>query len=326
MLLFDATMAVLFYYCSDKFAFVTMFLCCIANYQALFGNADDRNTGKANWPRLRTCRLWGALRWYFSFERVCFDRTAKRSLKGRSGSAIFAGFPHGALATSTLVGWCTCRPEEGAPVSNASTVLICVSSTLLNVPILGVALTWLGCIDATAENIESALDNGTDVYLLPEGKQGAMLTRRRYLELYVSDRCPPEAGEHVGFLKLAWDKSVPVIPVFNCGETDVFSVFGWLPGAISHFTVKHMGFSVPFLFGPHRTKLLSCIGSPVCPRDYRSFSEFYGAFYLNLFRLIAKHSSDSWGPNLERRVSLAFKKASLPCRDQTPTNKNHDLQ
>ena len=71
-----------------------------------------------------------------------------------------------------------------------------------------------GCIKATRESIERALDEGYSVIIQVGGINEIMLTESNRMNIYVKTR--------KGFLEIAEKKGVQIIPVLTFGENELF--------------------------------------------------------------------------------------------------------
>ena len=107
---------------------------------------------------------------------------------------LICSHPHGVLCTGILISM-HFRP--------GSTTLFAVSKWLFLIPFVGWVARHLGCIPATYEHIEKALD--TDSVILVPGGVPELVTGKLYTNRY-------------GFLNISSRNDVPILPVITCNK------------------------------------------------------------------------------------------------------------
>jgi 1-acyl-sn-glycerol-3-phosphate acyltransferase len=89
---------------------------------------------------------------------------------------------------------------------------------LTNAPVIGDFLKKIGTIPASREGIAAALDQGEDVILYPGGDLDAMRPWRQRDEVVF--------GGRKGWIRMALEAQVPIVPVANVGGSDTLMVLG----------------------------------------------------------------------------------------------------
>src|SRR4051812_4770926 len=87
---------------------------------------------------------------------------------------------------------------------------------LINAPLIGDYLKKIGTISASHEGISAALDQGDDVILYPGGDLDAMRPWRQRDEVVF--------GGRKGWIRMALEAQVPIVPVANVGASDTLFV------------------------------------------------------------------------------------------------------
>jgi 1-acyl-sn-glycerol-3-phosphate acyltransferase len=87
---------------------------------------------------------------------------------------------------------------------------------LMNAPVIGDYLKRIGTISASREGISAALDQGDDVILYPGGDLDAMRPWRQRDEVVF--------GGRKGWIRMALEAQVPIVPVANVGASDTLFV------------------------------------------------------------------------------------------------------
>ena len=306
-----------------------------------YNKADGHKTGECEWKWVRSWKLWDHFkRKYFDFnETLDDDEYLHNDSKIKKMNKIYAGYPHGVYpASGTLYaihGKC-CLLKDKLIVEGKS-LLLASNEILFKIPIVNRIAVGLGCISADKEVICSMLDKGRDILIHPEGVQSILINDRDKLELYVDpdyekkmklkiemDKIQPASFitsrlytqldkifnyerhhplEHRGFLDIAWEKQIPVVPIFHEGENRVYKTWKILP-TLRFLTTKLWGYPLPtFFIGPIPTKLTSHIGPPVIPyTSIETKDKFINRFFKELFILIIKYNKLPIGDNLHKRM------------------------
>lgn len=273
-------------------------LMAVSMHRLLFHDRSSMHTGGASWSFLRELWIWRLPRWYFGFQYDHTDRAAFAKRKKDKDPFVFAIYPHSLVNISTVLGACMVAPIPGCP--HRRPPVVAVSRAVFSVPLLNTLALWAGAVDASPKSLNHAIDHGKDVWILPEGKKGAGLLGPNRLELYVDpDR---KVKEHNGFLKFAWDKKTPVVPVYSDNENKVFWTAPWLPATAVDCIVSKIGMFIPLFIGPLPTNITACLGTPITPTKFATYKAFETRFYHDLCELIhnkRRPNHNALGTNLQ---------------------------
>ena len=173
------------------------------------------------------------------------------------GPAVFALEPHDVLPLS-IFAFNDCL--EGLPGQKC---LGCVTSACFSVPIMRHIYTWVNAYSVDKKSLIKMLSTGISPVLCPGGVQEVtLMENEKECVLYLNKR--------LGFVKLALQFGVPLVPCFSFGLRDSFSY--WVPkGKFVHKVARAIGF-LPMIFfgvfgipmGPARPcNYTNVIGNPI---------------------------------------------------------------
>ncbi len=134
------------------------------------------------------------------------------------------------------------------------------ASVLFRIPIIREMSLWFGAVDASKPMCRRLLRAGANLVLYPGGLDEANrpTTEPR---VFVKVR--------TGFIRLAVEHGVAVLPVFTFGELEAIRSVPSLPPAAAEFLRKWFRISTNLFVGrwglpiPHRTPMNMCLGQPV---------------------------------------------------------------
>ena len=149
---------------------------------------------------------------YFHVKVVLLNEEAVRT----SGTAIIAMEPHDVLPLS-ICGFSNCF--QGLPGHRC---VACVTSFCFQLPIMKHIYTWVNATAVDKRNVVRFLQSGVSPVICPGGVQEVTLMER-------DDECVLFLKSRLGFVKLAMQQGVPIIPVFSFGLAGTFDC--WLPRA-----------------------------------------------------------------------------------------------
>jgi 1-acyl-sn-glycerol-3-phosphate acyltransferase len=146
------------------------------------------------------------------------------------GQCIYAVHPHGLLNTGLFIHGC-CNESPLFNTLNKSSVA--VHSALLKAPLLREWLLFKGAIPAKRETMKAVLAKGRSLTLIPGGTREILYSRKGSPERW-------NLRKHKGFLKLAMDHKIPIVPIYIENEQQLLnyqwdipfidSVGSWLTG------------------------------------------------------------------------------------------------
>ncbi len=108
-----------------------------------------------------------------------------------------------------------------------------IASVMFNVPIFASLLRWLGCVEADGKVMSKVLETG-QCFVLPDGIVGVRLLNCFvfcpliiFLGAYHSSRTDERIflKQRKGFVRIAIENQVPIIPVYCFGHTQLFDVY-----------------------------------------------------------------------------------------------------
>mmetsp|Transcript_28309 Transcript_28309/g.53925 ORF Transcript_28309/g.53925 Transcript_28309/m.53925 type:complete len:313 (+) Transcript_28309:208-1146(+) len=214
--------------------------------------------------------------------------------------AIFGAFPHGVvsfhhvLLASDADGFVSRFPQLACHQRRDLAASIC-----FKIPIWRELLLWLGGVDAGRSTAQSVLRNGWSLYILPGGEMEQMLTREGEHHVFLSKR--------KGFVRLALEHGVDLIPVYAFGETDLYSTYSLL-FSLRLWICKNLRVALPLArgVGPTlvpRPRPVSCVvGKPLrvdksaCPSNI-TVDNLHARFTRELQQLFEKHKAACGCPN-----------------------------
>lgn len=140
----------------------------------------------------------------------------------------------------------------------------CITSVCFSIPLMKHIYTWVNAVSVDKKNMTKLLNQGKSLVVCPGGVQEVTLLENNHeIVLYLKSR--------LGFVKLAMQYGIPIVPAFTFGLRDSFSF--WVPkGQFFHKLSKVLGF-MPMLFfgmfslplGPSKPCDYSIvIGKPIC--------------------------------------------------------------
>eukprot|EP00455_Lapot_gusevi_P014785 TRINITY_DN17439_c0_g1_i1.p1 TRINITY_DN17439_c0_g1~~TRINITY_DN17439_c0_g1_i1.p1 ORF type:complete len:409 (-),score=58.41 TRINITY_DN17439_c0_g1_i1:87-1313(-) len=210
-------------------------------------------TGSRRWDRLRKIHwLWDDFERYFDFKLVGpgqlqADRTY-----------LFGFHPHGIYPYSIVWGALSRQWRQKYPGVEMDGL---GASVLLAIPFLRDVGMWLGGRDVSREAIVHALSHQRSVCLVPGGQAEMRESRSNLPEIAIVTR-------HKGFIRLAIQQGVDLVPIFSFGEHDLFDNV-YLPKVQKWFLYR-VGFGYPhfpygrwFLPFPRARPITMAIGEPI---------------------------------------------------------------
>jgi len=174
------------------------------------------------------------------------------------GTYVFAFHPHGVQPFTVM--W---LQLSRAWRENFKGMRFCVmtASVMHFVPLMRDILQWLGGREVSRDTIMGTLAEKQSILLIPGGQQEMMVSRSNINEIRVLSR-------HVGFIKIAIQSGVPLVPVLSFGEEEVMD-FVRVP-RLQNFFITRVGLPVPFLpyglFGfpiPRPVPVTVVFGTPI---------------------------------------------------------------
>ena len=170
-------------------------------------------------------------------------KVTKEPSKSPSGSTLFAVHPHGSLAFGrAAAGFCKVDMWDKA-FPSLKNLKVLTASAAFYVPVIREL--WLAtcCIEASKKVAVEALKRSscpTAVMVYPGGEVEQLMTRRGVEKVYIKKR--------KGFIKLALERGMEIVPVYAFGENDLFHT-SQLGMGFREMIQKKIGVALPLIWG-----------------------------------------------------------------------------
>ena len=138
------------------------------------------------------------------------------------------------------------------------------ASALFYIPIIREMSLWFGAVDASKSMCRKVLQAGANLILYPGGLDEA---NRSSSDSRVTLKV------RAGFIRLAVEHGIPVVPAFTFGELETIRSVTLLPYSFADFLKRNFRVSSNIFVGrrgcpiPFRTPLHMCIGKPILTRQ-----------------------------------------------------------
>ena len=131
-----------------------------------------------------------------------------------SSPCIYALHPHGLVSLTTAAHLLN-KHSPLFPVYHDN--FVAVHSLLFKFPILRECLLWAGCMPVTSDHMKSMLARGHSIVLAPGGVKEIEFCKDGTNEEIWSLK------KHTGYLRLAQEYNVPIVPIYVEGEQDLMT-------------------------------------------------------------------------------------------------------
>eukprot|EP00592_Proboscia_alata_P015144 CAMPEP_0194395144 /NCGR_PEP_ID=MMETSP0174-20130528/124256_1 /TAXON_ID=216777 /ORGANISM="Proboscia alata, Strain PI-D3" /LENGTH=383 /DNA_ID=CAMNT_0039191039 /DNA_START=74 /DNA_END=1225 /DNA_ORIENTATION=+ len=281
----------------------------------VIGMGPHRTERLGEWTKIRKWRFWKSWLRFVSLE-VIQACGGGRSTTPNAGDtaltfdvtkdpAILAIIPHGlfpfALAFPAL------GTEDTVRAFGRFRTVVATATKYF--PFINTVLAWLGAVDASRSAVSKTLSLGDRIGLAPGGIA-------EMFEGYPKPNTHPDdeytiLANRKGFIRMAIQHNVPVVPIYAFGATKLFKRFQ-LPEVFETVS-KMLRISICVFFGrfglpiPFRQRLLYVMGCPVFPPDIgdvavgseeyrRLVDDMHAKFSERLLDLFDRHkASYGWG-------------------------------
>jgi 2-acylglycerol O-acyltransferase 2 len=210
------------------------------------------------WPNFLRNPLFKLWRLYFNYSLAYEQRLDDTK------HYLYADYPHGVFPLSQLLGL-TVRHHSGWEGERFYGL---AADSVFRIPIWRHVMTWLGIVPASRKNVRRCLKRGC-AGLTPGGIAEMYLASADADYIFITNR--------KGFIRMAVEQGVDIIPVYHFGNTQLFS-FG--PKWLEEWG-RRWRFSLGLLYGvgglpiPRWRPLMMVVGAPVAvvqvPRDAPEF-------------------------------------------------------
>lgn len=121
--------------------------------------------------------------------------------------------------------------------------------SIFKIPVLRDLFLKLGVLDGTMENSSKILNNNNGLIIYPGGAKEAMKPSTEKYQLRWQGR--------YGFIKLAINNNVPIIPVVSKGNDDIFKIY------MDGYSLELNGIPLPLFRGIKKTNITHTVKEPV---------------------------------------------------------------
>lgn len=205
---------------------------------------------------------WKGADWmwrFFDYTATCSSYFGEFAVHGSNNvdpsvQYFFACHPHGTV-TFQRTFWRSSMLEE----LFLRPYRMLAASVIFKIPIMREISLLFGAIDASKANCISLLKNGVSLIVFPGGLDEANAASGK--KLFIRTR--------TGFIRLAIEHGVPVLPIFTFGEADAVDRVNFLPQWLVLFFQRKFRMSTSLFVGrfysflPYRVPFHMCIGRPI---------------------------------------------------------------
>eukprot|EP01103_Thecamoeba_quadrilineata_P004688 TRINITY_DN1447_c0_g3_i1.p1 TRINITY_DN1447_c0_g3~~TRINITY_DN1447_c0_g3_i1.p1 ORF type:complete len:348 (-),score=38.75 TRINITY_DN1447_c0_g3_i1:187-1230(-) len=198
------------------------------------------------WKTFLSHPIWATWREYFNFKVICTGNL------NQSRQLLFAEFPHAVFPMGFWLSATSYKELNIRPVTFA------VASVLFRVPIIRCFCFWSGCVPAVRKSLVELLDRGESLAILPGGIAEIFVQSRDVEYVFLSER--------KGFVRMAIEMGVDIVPVYHLGNT---SLFDYSNSSFLTRWSRKLRISLVFFWGrfflplPYRKPVVKVIGEPI---------------------------------------------------------------
>jgi hypothetical protein len=206
--------------------------------------------------------------------------------------------PHGAYAFSGAIYIAPQTRLKLSPEYQNHVFVNGVASVLFYIPFVRELLLFLGCREVTKETLSSLIKDTTpySLMMIPGGIYEQKSTRHDEEIHYVQKK--------LGFIRLACELGLDLLPMYGFGENQVFTVHSFGPSFrnLQHWIAQKLWVGLPIVTGrfgftliPHPVKITHVYGKPIKikknpnPSD-ELLDELYGKYCAEVQRMFKKHA------------------------------------
>lgn len=254
--------------------------------------------------KFRKWGIWKAWLNYVSFQ-VISEQVQDSNFDLKRDQAILAFSPHGIVPFALGLGFI---PQDALDQFGYFRPVVASATRLF--PFVRTLICWGKGVDASRNEVHFALKEGSRIGLAPGGIS-EMFEGYPKMGRNLNDECVLLASRK-GFIRLALEHGVPVIPIYCFGSSKMLRRFN-LPifEKISNlFRISLcLFFGKNFLPIPYRKKLLYIIGNPIHPPtnidnvNEELVNDMHLKFCNEMLRIFDKYKNDyGWGAKTLRIV------------------------
>ena len=233
-------------------------LLCITYLRLPDCKPEETGTAESSWfQRLVTKYMVPDMVRYFNY-RVIADGGHK--VMSESGGQYILGFhPHGISAANRV--WDQLTPQWQSAVGCAHRYSFHAANAVFRTTFMRDIGLALGCRSVTRTGILHSIRQGNSVMIVPGGQAELVMSYQGSMKQRL-------VTYHKGFIRIAIQEQLPLVPVFCFGEQDIQDNLHF--ERIQRYTAKKFGIALPFLpMGrfylplPCRVKQTVVVGAPI---------------------------------------------------------------
>ena len=222
------------------FAIPRTFITCglVPYLAALCYKRDETKTG-APWPFFsKNFVAFTCLRECLQLEFAPIPEKLIKSASSKEAQFIFAAFPHGTSSDYHRILMDGMLPAVLPSIANKVRVL--TASIIFRLPLVREIALWTSCVDAQKAVAERLVDKKYSLFVLPGGMDEQIMTEHQKEKIFLKNR--------KGFIRLALQKGVHVVPVYVFGTSDHYTTSSaWF--GVRHWVMKNLRVCIPLARG-----------------------------------------------------------------------------
>mmetsp|Transcript_60358 Transcript_60358/g.118748 ORF Transcript_60358/g.118748 Transcript_60358/m.118748 type:complete len:338 (+) Transcript_60358:1-1014(+) len=245
--------------------------------------------------------------WYLNYSDNC-EEVVKEGTFGQGAQYLIVWHPHGAFTLSAFV-FFSHYWAIGYPGDSSVLRYVCIAPLLLRIPFLSEYLLMCNARSQDSKTFSSLLRTGATVAVQPGGLIEQVSTDHEREQVFFPAR--------LGFVRLAIQNGVPLLPLYGFGENQLFGTSPWTRRA-NMWLYKHLKFGTlfvlsasgwpnPFLWPISGRGVHLRFGEPVDvgpkeehPSDER-VQEVYQRYVAALQKLFDRYKDDCLPPEVAAR-------------------------
>ncbi|CAE7471107.1 Dgat2 [Symbiodinium sp. CCMP2456] len=277
---------------------------CLLGYLASVLDGSEKRPGcrRSPWLLRVVQRFWNqVLPRLFNIDCSLEDEEGLR----KCGHCVVAVHPHGVLSLGHYLVISGFHPdlERALPASRRCALS---AGVLFKLPGVRELALGLGCVDAHRDVAKRCLSNGLSISVVPGGEREQLLAQRGKVEQLV-------LAQRQGFVRLALQHGVPIVPVYVFGEAQLFKQSRILMGFRS-WVQRTLGVALVMPYGPwgmpwqkYPDPVRIVVGKPLAmPRipdpSKADVAEHHSKYVEELCMLFERHKASAGYPDSSLQI------------------------